>query len=289
VGGGREALGPVAVDRARRADAVGAEKRGEARDRRREAVRRERGGTEEGELSASRRIRMRGEGEAGDGGAGRPRLELETDEGQERLDVAARRGQRDRARVESIGIESERGLQARARESLRLEAADETFEGGVREKEKRLERGERPLELHALGEAGPRDARLRGPRGEGAGGGGERAGGLAEAARDLAFGKIREIADRAKAPAVERLGDLEGGAEAREGQRREEGRLLALGDDGRRVGKSRGDARGELGGCDADARGKERLLGGESDRAGERERAAVGFSRLSPLTLTLSP
>ena len=190
-------------------------------------------------------------------------------EGQKRLDVAGRRGQRDRAGVAAVGIEREHGLEARAREGLRLEAADETLERGVREKEKRLERGERPLELHALGEGGRRDARLERPRIDAARGGVQGAADLAETARDFALGKLREVADRVQSPAVERRGRLEGGSESRERQRREKGRLFAFGDDGRRVGKTRGDARGELGARHADARGQERLLRGDPERARE--------------------
>src|SRR6266542_5294756 len=105
VGDFREAFGAVAVDEARRADAVGAEESGQARDRGRQAVGGEGRGAEEGELGATRPVRMRGEGEAADGSAGRAGLELQAHERQESLDLARWRGQRDRARVAAVGIE----------------------------------------------------------------------------------------------------------------------------------------------------------------------------------------
>ena len=92
---------------------------------------------------------------------------------------------------------------------------------------------------------------------------------LAEAAGDFALGQLGEVADRVEAPALERRGDLERGGELLERQRREETRLLSLRDDGRRVGQARGDARGELGRGDADARGQRGLFRGAQDVAGE--------------------
>ena len=103
---------------------------------------------------------------------------------------------------------------------------------------------------------GRRQAGLERARIDAARGGVELAAELAQAARDFAFRQVREVADRADAPALERLGDLDLGSEARERERREEARLFAFGDDGGRVGEARGDARGELGGGDADARGQ---------------------------------
>ena len=124
---------------ARGTDAVGAEQRGEAGDGGGEAVGREGRGSEEGELGAARGVGVGGEGEAGHGGSRRAGFELEADEGQQGLDVARGGGQRDRARVVAVGIELDRDFQARAREGLRLEAADEALERGVRDEEEGLQ------------------------------------------------------------------------------------------------------------------------------------------------------
>ena len=62
-------------------------------------------------------------------------------------------GRRDRARVVPFGVELQRRApDARHASAWRLEAPDEPFERGVADEEKRLERDERPLELHALRE-----------------------------------------------------------------------------------------------------------------------------------------
>src|SRR5215470_14687854 len=95
---------------------------------------------------------MGGEDEAAHGSAGRTRFELEADEGQKGLGVAGRRGKSDGARVAAVGVELQGNLEARAREGAGFQARKEALERGVGEKEKRLEGGERPLEVHALGE-----------------------------------------------------------------------------------------------------------------------------------------
>ena len=150
----REAFGAVAVDCAGGADAVGAEEGGQARDGRREAVGRKGGGTEKRELRAAGLVRMRGEGEAADGRAGRAGLELQAHERQESLDLARRRGERDRARVAAVRVELQRGLELHAGEALGFQALDETLQGRVAEKEEGLERDERPFEVHAFEKVG---------------------------------------------------------------------------------------------------------------------------------------
>ena len=293
VAGVGEAFGAVAVDRARGADAVCAEQRGQARDGGGEAVGREGRGAEERKLRAARGVGVRGEGEARDGCAGRAGLELETDEGQERLDVARGGGQRDRADVVAVGVELDRDFQARAREGLRLEAADEALERGVRDEEEGLERGEGPLEVHALGEGRRREVGLERARVDAARGRVEVAAGFAEAAGDFALGQLREVADRVEPPAVERRGDLERGGELLERQRREKARLLAFGHDGRRVGQPRRDARRELGRRHAHARGQQCFLRRAQDVAREgpltfeKERMAIQIQIDDPLPLVL--
>ena len=70
--------------------------------------------------------------------------------------------------------------------------------------------------------------------------------GIAEAARDLGGGQLRELAHAREAPAGERLDGGGVGVELRERQRREERGLAAVGDDDGGVGQRGRDARGEL-------------------------------------------
>src|SRR6202162_4002320 len=103
---------------------------------------------------------MRGEGEAGDGGAGRAGLELQSHERQEGPDLARGRGERDRARVAAVRVELQGGFELHAGEPLRFQALDETLQGRVAEKEKGLERDERPFEVYALREVERGQTRL---------------------------------------------------------------------------------------------------------------------------------
>src|SRR6478736_5977483 len=74
------------------------------------------------------------------------------------------------------------------------------------------------------------------------------------------------------APAVEHFGDLDFRSEAREREGGEEAAFVSRGDNGGRIGESRGDARGELGGGDADFEREGGFFGGGDDVAGEGER-----------------
>src|ERR1700693_5907830 len=130
---------------------------------------------------------MRGEGEAGDGGAGRAGLELQAHERQESLDLARRRGERDRARVAAVRVELQCGFELHAGEPLRFQALNETLQGRVAEKEKGLERDERPFEFHALREVGRGQSRLERTRGYPPRGGMKMAAGLLEAAARTAL------------------------------------------------------------------------------------------------------
>jgi len=205
---------------------------------------------------------MRGESEAGDRRAGRTRLELQAHEGQERLRLARGRGKHDRARVAPVGVELQGELQAPAGEPLRLEAPGQPLESRVSDEEKGLERDERPLEIHPFTQRKRRQARLERARVDSARGGVKPAPELPQAALDLSGRQFRELSDRADAPPLEGCRDLDLRREACERQRREKFAFLPRRHDTRRIGQSRRDARGELGGGEAGARGQAGLFDG---------------------------
>src|SRR5262249_38091994 len=100
-------------------------------------------------VDGARGVGMGSENEAAHGCTGRAGFKLEAYEGQERLGVAGGSGQGDGARVAAVGIELYRDFEAGAGKSAEFQAREQTLEGSVGEKEKRLEGGERPLEVHA--------------------------------------------------------------------------------------------------------------------------------------------
>src|SRR6202162_6381120 len=97
--------------------------------------------------------------------ARRAGLELQAHERQQSLDLARRRGERDRARVAAVRVELQGGFELHAGEPLRFQALNETLQGRVAEEEKGLERDERPFEFHALREVGRGQSRLARARG----------------------------------------------------------------------------------------------------------------------------
>src|SRR5688500_18237177 len=107
---------------------------------------------------------MRDEREAGHRRAGRIFLEVEAEQRQHRLDVARRRGEADAARVEAVRLQGQRELETLAGEALHFHPLAETVQRGIGDEEKRLERDERPLQLHSFAEVRrqwPRNERSR--------------------------------------------------------------------------------------------------------------------------------
>jgi hypothetical protein len=100
-----------------------------------------------------------------------------------------------------------------------------------------------------------------------AGGRVQRAAGLSQAARHSRPGQPCEIADRADAPALQGGGEIHLRRQAGERQRRQEGSLLPVRDDDRRLGKPRGDPRGELARSDPGPRRQARGLRGREQGA----------------------
>ena len=123
--------------------------------------------------------------EADDRRAGRRFLEIETEQRQHRLHVARRRGELDGARVKAVRLEHQRQLEAAAGEALHLHPLREAIERGVGDEEERLERDERPLELHPFAELRRQRARDQRPRIDAARGVMQLASELAEARGDF--------------------------------------------------------------------------------------------------------
>ena len=118
------------------------------------------------------------------------------------FDVARRRRQVDAARVVAVGIERQRELEPLAGEALDLHPLRQAVERGVGDEEERLERDERPLQLHPFAKLRRQRARHERTRIDAARGPVQLASDLAEAAGDFAFGKLGEIADRCRGPSA---------------------------------------------------------------------------------------
>src|SRR5262249_16375561 len=123
----------------------------------------------------------------------------------ERLGVAGRRREVDRALLVAVGLEAEGEAQPGAGEPPRGEALAEPLEGGAPDEEEGLEGDERPLRSHPLpeGEGGlAADGRAGAGGWGGGGGGGWGAGGVGGRSRPTPPSRLAtcDLGRRAKSP-----------------------------------------------------------------------------------------
>jgi hypothetical protein len=200
-------------------------------ERRREPLGRRARGREEAELRRAHVRRHRRQHDADDRGARRTRFERNAEAREERLHVARRRDERDGARVAAPIVELEREAELGAARPREADALDRAQDHAVEREQQRLDVVDRVLERHRLlDRAGERLRRER-PLVLAARAADERGAGGAEPRRDLFDGQPPQVAERADAPARERLGDGGRRIEACERQRRQEAARRAGGDD----------------------------------------------------------
>ncbi len=178
------------------------------------------------------------------------------------------------------GFEGELEGEAGAAQAAQLEPPADPVEGRMREKEERLERHQRPLELAAFGEIGRRLAGEQRPWVDAARDGVELRTLGPQPAHHFGGGEAGKVADRRQPPAGERLAQPELGREPRQRQGRQEAGFTTGRDDawisgvgaiGASSGASglRGHLRGQLAAGDADPRRESRAPGRGGERTAE--------------------
>ena len=218
---------------------------------------------EEGDLAAARSV---GVGDRDEGDHRRPRwfrLELETGQRQQRVDVPGRSGQADASVLGALRFEAELELEQGTGQVLAFETFAGPFQGLAEGVEQGIDGDHRPLQLHPLVKGrwwvvGLQRARVdaaRCPVGAGAG--------RAETAGRAVRRQSGEVAEGAHAPTAQ--GVHETSIEMQMGQRQggEEEHFLAGGHHLWRVGHACGDACGELVAGDADPHRQVEGLGGD--------------------------
>src|SRR5262249_5892320 len=146
---------------------------------------------------------------------------------EERLHVARRGGEVERAHVATAIVEAEDQADARAADAVEPEARDRPLDETAEHEEQRLQRLDRVLEGRRFLDVGRGWRGSEGPGAVAARGAGKLDAGGAEADRDLGAGEAGEIAEPVHAPAGERPGDVRRRRQAGERQRGEEAQLGA--------------------------------------------------------------
>src|SRR5262245_36593940 len=257
----------VGIDDDRSADAARPAERGQAGERGGEPFGSGPGRHEEPELRGANALGHGGHRHGRDRGTQRAALERDTQAAEERLHVARRGGEVERAHVASAIVEAEDQADARAADAVEPEARDRSLDGPAEHEEQGLQRLDRVLEGHRFLDVGRGGRGSEGPGVLAARCAGELDAGGAEADRDLGDRETGEIAEPVHAPAGERPGDVRRRRQAGERQRSEEAQLGAGWHHLPAVAVQRGEAGDGHAGADADT-------GLEPDTCGTRHERA---------------
>ena len=181
-------------------------------------------------------------------------LQLQSGQREQSFHIPRRRGKVDGPAVKTVRLQAQGQFQTGAGKSLQLHSPGQTIECSAGNEDERLERDQRPLQVHSfakLGEWLPGLQRLgidatRRPV--------QVTSALAKTGRYFALRKSGQLADRCQSPALKHFRSLELGRQTGQGQGSEKTRFTSGGYDGRRVRQLRGDARRQLarGNSDAD-------------------------------------